>query len=101
MESRYGLAGPDVVILSDDIAGMERKSFFRMTRSRQEAWFFAVLDGLGAAGASELAPPSPFRRKLRQKRSDLNVHPADRRSWRNIWIPLIFRPVSNTSEDVK
>jgi hypothetical protein len=38
----------------DDFRGMERKSCFRMTRSRQEAEFFAALDGLGAAGGSEL-----------------------------------------------
>ena len=37
MESRYGVTGPDVVILSDDFAGMERKSCFRVTRSRQQA----------------------------------------------------------------
>ncbi len=30
MESRYGLTGPNVVILSDDFAGMERKSCFRV-----------------------------------------------------------------------
>ncbi len=30
------------------------KSCFRVTRSRQEAQFFAALDGLGAAGGSEL-----------------------------------------------
>jgi hypothetical protein len=46
--------GQDVVILSDDFAGMERKSCFRVTRSRQEASFFAAPDGLGAAGGSEL-----------------------------------------------
>jgi hypothetical protein len=33
---------------------MERKSCFRVTPSRQEAKFFAALDGLGAAGGSEL-----------------------------------------------
>ena len=33
MESRCGVTGPDVVILSDDFKGMERKSCFRMTRS--------------------------------------------------------------------
>src|SRR5258708_712187 len=33
---------------------MERKSCFRVTRSRQQAEFFAALDGLGAAGGSEL-----------------------------------------------
>jgi hypothetical protein len=33
---------------------MERKSCFRVTRSRQQAQFFAALDGLGAAGGSEL-----------------------------------------------
>ena len=33
---------------------MERKSCFRATRSRQQAQFFAALDGLGAAGGSEL-----------------------------------------------
>src|SRR5258708_1571278 len=33
---------------------MERKSCFRVTRSRQQAEFFAALDGLGAAGSSEL-----------------------------------------------
>jgi hypothetical protein len=33
---------------------MERKSCFRVTRSRQKAQFFAALDGLGAAGGSEL-----------------------------------------------
>ena len=54
MESRCGVTGPDVVILSDDFAGMERKSCFRVTRSRQQAQFFAALDGLGAAGGSEL-----------------------------------------------
>jgi len=48
------LTGPDVVILSDDFAGMERKSCFRVTRSRQEAYSFAALDGVGAAGGSQL-----------------------------------------------
>ena len=33
---------------------MERKSYFRVTRSRQQAQFFSSLDGLGAAGCSEL-----------------------------------------------
>ena len=33
---------------------MERKSCFRVTDSRQQAQFFAALDGLGAAGGSEL-----------------------------------------------
>jgi hypothetical protein len=32
MESRCGVTGPDVVILSDDFAGMEEKSCFRGTR---------------------------------------------------------------------
>jgi len=54
MESLCGVTWPNVVILSDDFAGMERKSYFRVTRSRQEAKFFAALDGLGAAGGSEL-----------------------------------------------
>ncbi|HYL84590.1 MAG TPA: hypothetical protein VE263_10165 [Candidatus Angelobacter sp.] len=54
MASLCGVTGKDVVILSDDFAGMERKSYFRVTRSRQEAWFFAALDGLGGAGGSEL-----------------------------------------------
>ena len=53
MESRCGVAVPDVVILLGDFAGMARKSCFRMTRSREEAQFFAALDGLGAAGGSE------------------------------------------------
>jgi len=46
--------GADVVILSSDFRAMERKSCFQVTRSRQEAQFFAALDGLGAAGGSEL-----------------------------------------------
>ena len=54
MESRCGAARPDVVILSGDFKGMERKSCFRVTRSRQQAQFFAAPDGLGAAGGSEL-----------------------------------------------
>src|ERR1700728_428594 len=54
MESRCGVTGPDVVILSNDFSRMERKSYFRVTRSRQEAHFFAALDGLGSAGGSEL-----------------------------------------------
>jgi len=54
MESQYRVSGPDVVILSYDFAGMERKSCFRVTRSRQETQFLAALDGLGAAGGSEL-----------------------------------------------
>ena len=54
MESRYGGTGLDVVTFSDDFAGMERKSCFRGTRSRQQAQFLAALDGLGAAGGSEL-----------------------------------------------
>jgi hypothetical protein len=33
---------------------MERKSCFRVTRSRQQTQFFAALDGLGAAGGTEL-----------------------------------------------
>ena len=37
MESLCGGTGPDIVTLSDDFAGMERKSYFRVTRSRQEA----------------------------------------------------------------
>ena len=39
MKSFCGVTGPDVVILSDDFAGMEemeRKSYFQVTRSRQE-----------------------------------------------------------------
>ena len=44
---------PDVVILSDDFAGLAPKSCFRMTPSRQEAEFFPALDGLGAAGGSD------------------------------------------------
>ena len=32
MESRCGGTGPDVVILSGDFSGMERKSCFRVTR---------------------------------------------------------------------
>ena len=48
MESLCGVTGSDVVSLSDDFAGMEPKSYFRVTRSQQEAWFFAALDGLGA-----------------------------------------------------
>ena len=55
MESLCDVTGPDVVILSDDFAGIDRKSYFRVTRSRQETWFFAALDGLGVAGGSELA----------------------------------------------
>ena len=35
-------------------AGMEQKSCLRVTQSRQEAKFFAALDGLGAADGSEL-----------------------------------------------
>ena len=74
MDSRCFGTGPDVVILSDDFAGLEGKSCFRMTRSqpsdedlrgthpvgrgtpgsRQQAEFFAALHGLGAAGGSEL-----------------------------------------------
>ncbi len=53
MEARCRIAGPVVVMLSDDFSGMERKSCFRVTRSRQEAQLFAALDGLGAAGGSE------------------------------------------------
>jgi len=52
MESLCGVTGADVVILSDDFAGMERKSYFRVTRSRQQALFFAALAGRGAAGGS-------------------------------------------------
>ena len=54
MAALCGVTEPDVVILSNDFAGMERKSCFRVTRSRQEAQFFAALDGLGTAGGSEL-----------------------------------------------
>jgi hypothetical protein len=54
MKSRCGVTGTDVVILSDDFAGTEWKSCFRVTRSPQQAQFFAALDGLGAAGGSEL-----------------------------------------------
>ena len=45
---------PDVVTLSDDFAGIELKSCFRVTSSGQKAQFFAALDGLGAAGGSQL-----------------------------------------------
>jgi hypothetical protein len=55
MESLWGVTGPDVVTLSDEFAAMERKSYFRVTRSGQEAWFSAALDGLGAACGSNLA----------------------------------------------
>src|SRR5437879_5130483 len=48
-----GLAGPDVIILLDDFAGVERKSCFWVTRSGQQAEFFAALHGLGAARGSE------------------------------------------------
>jgi hypothetical protein len=40
----------DVVILSDDFAGMERKSCFRVTRSRQEAQIFAAVAGTATDG---------------------------------------------------
>ena len=36
MEPLCGAMEPDVVTLSDDLAGMERKSYFRVTRSPQE-----------------------------------------------------------------
>ncbi len=58
MESRCGVTRHDVVILLGDFAEMERKSCFRVTRSRQEAQFFAALDGLGAAGGSEFVKHS-------------------------------------------
>src|SRR5271168_4071915 len=54
MESRCGVSSPDVVILSHDFREIERKSCFRVRRSRQEAQFFAAQDSLGAAGGSEL-----------------------------------------------
>ena len=68
MQSRCRAAGPDVVILSSDFAGMELKSSFRVTHShpsdedlspgapasRQQTQFFAALNGLGAASGSEL-----------------------------------------------
>jgi hypothetical protein len=44
----------DVVILLDDFARAERKSCFWVTRSGQQAEFFAALHGLGAARSSEL-----------------------------------------------
>jgi hypothetical protein len=47
--------GPHVVILSDDFVGRERKSCFRVTQSRQQAQFFAALDGLGAAGGGSVS----------------------------------------------
>src|SRR5271163_3577767 len=52
------MTGPDVVILLYDFAGTERNSYFRVTRSwsrlGKEAEFLAALNGLGAAGGSEL-----------------------------------------------
>jgi hypothetical protein len=54
MESRCSVTRPDVVILSDDFAGMEWKSCFWVTRSGQETEFFATLDGLSAAGGTKL-----------------------------------------------
>ena len=71
MKLRCDGIGPDVVILSSDSAGIEPKSCFQVTRSRpsdpisnagntwlpgsrQEAQFFAALDGLGATGGSKL-----------------------------------------------
>ena len=59
MESRYGVTGQDVVILFDDFAGIEVEIMLSgdaiiLHASRQEAQFFAALDGLGAAGGSEL-----------------------------------------------
>jgi hypothetical protein len=54
MESRCGETGPDVVILSHDFAGIQQKSCFRVTRSREQPQFFAALDSLGAARGSEL-----------------------------------------------
>jgi hypothetical protein len=68
MDSRCFGTGPDVVILSDDFAGKERKSSFRVISShpsdedlslgtpalRQQAQFFSSLDGLGAACGPEL-----------------------------------------------
>jgi hypothetical protein len=41
-------------MLSGDFAGKERKSCLRAMRLRQEAQFFAALDGLDAAGSSKL-----------------------------------------------
>lgn len=65
MESRCSVARLDVVTLSNDFVVMERKSCFQVTlrtsqfgRSRQEAEFFAALDGLGAAGGAELVKDS-------------------------------------------
>jgi hypothetical protein len=54
MDSRCFGTGPDVVILSDDFAGKERKSSFRVIALRQQAQFFSSLDGLGAARGPEL-----------------------------------------------
>ena len=68
LESRFRDAGQDVVILSNDFWGVERKSCFRVTHSHpndgylspgnsaswQQSQFFAALDGLGAADGSEL-----------------------------------------------
>src|SRR5215467_6948113 len=58
MESRWGVTGSDVVILSDDFTVVERKSCFRVTRLRQEAQFLAALDGLSASSGSELVEGS-------------------------------------------
>jgi hypothetical protein len=68
MKPQCSVTGSDVVMLSDDFMGIERKSCFRVTRSRpsdedpspgtlasrQQAEFFAALDGLGAARGPEL-----------------------------------------------
>jgi hypothetical protein len=54
MESRCGGSGPDVVILLDDFAGIERKSYFRVMRSQKEAWFLARLDDPDAGGGPDL-----------------------------------------------
>jgi hypothetical protein len=66
MESRCGGTRPDVVILFNDFGGngaeivllgdavARRVSALDGQSSRQQAQFFATLDGLGAAGGSEL-----------------------------------------------
>jgi hypothetical protein len=54
MESRCGVTAPDVVILSDDFRAMVLKSCFRVTLSRQQAWFIAALAGMGAPRVSAL-----------------------------------------------
>jgi hypothetical protein len=63
MKSRCGVTGPDVVILSDDFAGMERKSCFRVTRSHPSDEDLSLGTPASHPSDEDLSPGTPGSRQ--------------------------------------